>query len=222
MKTTFIRVLVSCVAATVFSTALTAQVEIQPNMNGALESLRQAQAYLQKSGDDKGGHRARAVELVQQAMAEVQAGIDYANQHRGEAPTGKWGNWHGRLSGDDQRRFDSYYSRWLDYRRTNNYDEMGSMEERMRDIMERHNIPADVPFEQIASGGSSGNYGNQWRGRLSADDQRRFDSYYSRWLEYRRTNNREEITSMEKRMQDVMQHNGIPLNTPYGQIATPR
>ena len=46
--------------------------------------------------------------------------------------------------------------------------------------------------------------------RCSADDQRRFDSYYSRWLEYRRTNNREEVDSMEKRMRDVMSHYNIP------------
>src|SRR6266550_4106447 len=37
--------------------------------------------------------------------------------------------------------------------------------------------------------------------QLSADDQRRFDSYYSRWQEYRHTNNREQIASMEKRRQ---------------------
>jgi uncharacterized protein YxeA len=56
--------------------------------------------------------------------------------------------------------------------------------------------------------------------RLSDDDQRRFDSYYSRWQDYRRTNNRDEIVSMEKRMQDVYQHNGIPSNTPYDAVAT--
>src|SRR5437773_11707573 len=56
--------------------------------------------------------------------------------------------------------------------------------------------------------------------QLSADDQRRFDSYYSRWQEYRHTNNREQIASMEKRMQDVYEHYGIPGEKPYGEVAS--
>src|SRR5256885_2967157 len=38
--------------------------------------------------------------------------------------------------------------------------------------------------------------------RLSLSDQKRFDSYYSRCQEYRRTNNSSEVVSMEKRMQE--------------------
>src|SRR5437879_13864742 len=56
--------------------------------------------------------------------------------------------------------------------------------------------------------------------RLSADDQRRFDSYYSRWLDYKRTNNQGEVVSMEKRMQDMYAHYGIPSNVPYSRIAS--
>jgi len=57
-----------------------------------------------------------------------------------------------RSSSEDQQRFDSYYSRWQGYRRTNNRDEMASMEKRMRDVMSHNNIPSDVPFDEIASG----------------------------------------------------------------------
>src|SRR5437870_11672987 len=62
----------------------------------------------------------------------------------------------------------------------------------------------------------------QWQQqrRLSADDQRRFDSYYSRWLDYKRTNNQGEVVSMEKRMQDIYAHYGIPSNVPYSRIAS--
>ena len=60
----------------------------------------------------------------------------------------------------------------------------------------------------------------QYGRRLSGDDQRRFDSYFSRWQEYRRTNNRDEIRSMEGRMQDIYRHYRIPANTPYGRIAS--
>jgi len=55
------------------------------------------------------------------------------------------------LPAEDQQRFDSYYSHWLEYRRTNNRDEVVSMEKRMRDLMSRNNIPSDVPFDEIAS-----------------------------------------------------------------------
>ena len=152
-----------------------------------------------------------------------------------------YGRWEGRLSAEDQGRFDSYFSRWQDYRRTNNWGDIVSMENRMRDVMSHYNIPSDVPFGEIASnnnqsycgyrrgdedgddyGQARSPYGNgRWRGRLSADDQSRFDSYYSRWLDSRRTHNRDEIASMENRMRDVMVHNSIPSNTDFFQIASP-
>ena len=66
------------------------------------------------------------------------------------------GRWEGRLSTEDQGRFDSYYSRWLEYRRTNNRHEIVSMENRMRDVMSHYNIPSDVPFGQIASKNNRG------------------------------------------------------------------
>jgi len=102
------------------------------------------------------------------------------------------------------------------------------MENRMRDVYAHNGIPSNVPFDQVASNGSQGNGGYQrgggygrWQGRLSADDQRRFDSYYSRWLQYRATNNQGEILSMENRMRDVYAHNGIPSNVPFDQVASP-
>lgn len=58
--------------------------------------------------------------------------------------------------------------------------------------------------------------------RLSSSDQSRFDSYYSRWLEYRRTNNRGEIASMERRMRDIYSKYGIPMSTPFDRVASPR
>jgi len=58
------------------------------------------------------------------------------------------------------------------------------------------------------------------RYKLSISDQKRFDSYYSRWQAYRATNNASEIVSMEKRMQDVYSHYGIPPNTPYGNVSS--
>jgi len=62
-----------------------------------------------------------------------------------------YGRWEGRLSAEDQGRFDNYYSRWQDYRRTNNRDEIASMEGRMRDVMNHHNIPNDVSYDEVTN-----------------------------------------------------------------------
>ena len=47
----------------------------QPNMEAALGDLRAARASLQKAVPDKAGHRNKAIGLVDQAIAEVQAGM---------------------------------------------------------------------------------------------------------------------------------------------------
>jgi hypothetical protein len=55
----------------------------QGNMERALGSLQEAFGSLRDSTPNKGGHRERAMELVRQAMAETQAGIEFANMHGG-------------------------------------------------------------------------------------------------------------------------------------------
>ena len=148
--------------------------------------------------------------------------------------------WQGLLSTEDQGRFDSYYSRWLDYVQTNDRDNRNSMEDRMRDVMSHYNIPSDVPFGQIASRGNHGydvyqrrdqdgdDYGRaqggyhegQWQSHLSVKDQQRFNSYYSRWLNARQTRDRNETANMEERMRDLMGRNSIPPNAQFSQIAS--
>lgn len=125
-----------------------------------------------------------------------------------------------RLSSDDQQRFDSYYSRWQEYQQNNDRDQVRSMEKRMLDVYRHYHIPARTEFWQVASNGRSDR--NQWRGRLSADDQSRFDSYFSRWQDYRQRNDRDQIASMEKRMQDLYARYNIPSDTPYFRVASER
>ena len=55
--------------------------EPQPHMREALEALRSAEHHLNEATGDKGGHRARAIQLVNQAEAEVQRGIQWDNTH---------------------------------------------------------------------------------------------------------------------------------------------
>ncbi len=53
----------------------------QPNMDAALVSLNGSLAALQAATPDKGGYRARAINLVEQAIADVKAGIQWAKTH---------------------------------------------------------------------------------------------------------------------------------------------
>jgi hypothetical protein len=50
----------------------------QPHMDNALRHLREAREALQRAEADKGGHRERAIELVDQAIAQVEEGIRFA------------------------------------------------------------------------------------------------------------------------------------------------
>lgn len=49
----------------------------EPHMSAAYGHLEQAKAELERAAPNKGGHRERAMELVDQAMQEVMRGEDY-------------------------------------------------------------------------------------------------------------------------------------------------
>lgn len=53
----------------------------QPHMRAALDALRNAKRHLELAEADKGGHRVKAVELVNGAITETEAGIAYAAGH---------------------------------------------------------------------------------------------------------------------------------------------
>ena len=55
--------------------------ENQPHMQAALQALKTAQRELAQAEKDKGGHRARAEKLIQQAIAQVEAGMHYDSAH---------------------------------------------------------------------------------------------------------------------------------------------
>lgn len=130
--------------------------------------------------------------------------------------------WQGKLRGDDQKRFDDYYTKWIHDRERKDLGETASMEARMLDVYAHNNIPSNVPYDLVASPNvalPTTGYQN-WQGRLHGDDQKRFDSYYTRWLEYRSKKDKEQIASMQGRMLDIYGHNDIPLTTPYEFIAS--
>ena len=53
----------------------------QPHMRAAADELRAARQELNAANSDKGGHRVRAIEIIDDAINEVQAGMDYARTH---------------------------------------------------------------------------------------------------------------------------------------------
>lgn len=53
----------------------------QPHMREALTSLRAARMHLDKAVPDKGGHRVKAIALVDDAIKETEAGIAFDNHH---------------------------------------------------------------------------------------------------------------------------------------------
>ncbi len=53
--------------------------EPQPQMRAALMALRNAKDHLEKASHDKGGHRVRAIGLINQAISEVEKGIAFDN-----------------------------------------------------------------------------------------------------------------------------------------------
>ena len=50
----------------------------QPNMQAALGSIQAARAELIQARTNKGGHRERAINFVNAAISETEAGINYA------------------------------------------------------------------------------------------------------------------------------------------------
>ncbi|MBV9927638.1 MAG: hypothetical protein JOZ96_21650 [Acidobacteria bacterium] len=75
-----------CVAALLFASAAAyAFTPDQPRMQAARTDLQAARAQLRDATHDKGGHRARALEHVEAALAEVNAGIRFDRRHDDEA-----------------------------------------------------------------------------------------------------------------------------------------
>ena len=74
--------LISAAAAVFVGGCLVGQaVADQPHMKNALDSLRSARSELVAATPNKGGHRERALALIDQATAEVRAGITFAATH---------------------------------------------------------------------------------------------------------------------------------------------
>jgi len=138
-----------------------------------------------------------------------------------------------QLSPQDQQQFDKYYQKWVDDTRRNDRDDIRKDEGHMQDIMRHYDIPADVPYDRVASSGAYGGgygdrdrdrgyYGNgnaNWQGRLSPSDQQSFDNAYSKWMKDQRSD-RDDIPKDERKMRDIMSRYNIPQDVPFDAVAS--
>lgn len=152
---------------------------------------------------------------------DVASQLGYAapdrNYDRGYA-----GSWQGRMSSDDQRDFNKAYQKWQESMAKNHRDDVEKHARKMEEIMARYNIPGNTPFDAIATvNGYSGHYDyREFRGRLSPDDQRKFDKEYEHWLNDRRKGERDDVAKHEGKMQEIMSRYNIPRDVPYDDIAS--
>jgi hypothetical protein len=122
------------------------------------------------------------------------------------------------LSQRDQQRFDSYYSRWQEYRRVSDRGQTISMEKRMLDVYAHYGIPSKTPFWQIATNGHDDR--PQWRQRLSNEERARFDRMYTRWMEARDRHDRNDMERLAHRMREMMERNQIPREVRFEEVAS--
>ena len=69
------------IVALAFGFAPFVSAEPQPKMHEALEHLRAAKAQLAHAEHDKGGHRAKAIELIEATEKQIREGEVFDNRH---------------------------------------------------------------------------------------------------------------------------------------------
>jgi len=126
---------------------------------------------------------------------------------------------YGRLTAEDQHEFDKAYTKWVNDTRKNDRDDIAKDIRKMQEIMARYNIPANVPYDRIASTGNVSQERSYQR-QLPPDDQKEFDKHYTKWVNDNRKNDRDDVEKDARKMQEIMARNGIPASVPFEQIAS--
>jgi hypothetical protein len=78
VSSSLLAVIIACGGARMVELSAAAD---QPNMVAARDHLVEARTFLDRADPDKGGHRERAIALVDQAIRQVNEGIEYARTH---------------------------------------------------------------------------------------------------------------------------------------------
>jgi len=127
------------------------------------------------------------------------------------------GNWQGQLSADDQHKFNKEYDKWQESNAKNDRDDIDKHARNMEEIMQRYNIPPNTPFDTIATANGYSPHVDyrRYQGRLSPDDQKKFDKAYEKWQKDRAKNDRDDLSKEEGKMQEVMAKYNVPRDVPY-------
>jgi len=130
--------------------------------------------------------------------------------------------WQNRLSPDDQNKFNKEYTKWQEANARNDRDDIDKHARNMEEIMSRYNIPQDTPFNEVATVGGYTSHMDvrQYQGRLSPDDQKKFDKAYEKWQRDRAGHDRDDIAKDEGKMQEIMAKYNIPRDVPYDVLAS--
>jgi hypothetical protein len=146
------------------------------------------------------------------------------DRDRDDRDRGYAGSGYGRIqmSSDDQRKFNDEYRKWQESTAKNDRDDIAKHARKMEEIMARYNIPPNTPFDDIATvNGYAPRYNyRDFQGRLSPDDQQKFDKTYDHWLHERSENDRNGMAKEEGKMQEIMARYNIPRDVPYDAIAS--
>lgn len=73
------------------------------HMRAALEQLRAAKGSLEAAAHDFGGHRAKALEDTKKAITEVEEGIKFGEEHKGQGQNPKGGGGSGKGQGQQPK-----------------------------------------------------------------------------------------------------------------------
>ena len=148
---------------------------------------------------------------------------DYRDRDRDrDRDRGYAGQWQGRLSPDDQNKFNKEYTKWQESNAKNDRDDIDKHARNMEEIMQRNGIPPDTPFDSIASVGGYNRHIDvrEYQGRLSPDDQKKYDKAYEKWQTDRAKRDRDDIAKDEGKMQEIMAKYNIPRDVPYDALAS--
>lgn len=146
----------------------------------------------------------------------------YAGARNYPGDRGYAGQWQGRLSPDDQNKFNKEYTKWQESNAKNDRDDIDKHARNMEEIMQRNGIPPDTPFDAIATGNGYRRHTDirEYQGRLSPDDQKRFDKAYEKWQRDRAKRDRDDIPKDEGKMQEIMAKYNIPRDVPYDALVS--
>ncbi len=81
LTTASLLLIMACSSSAAHKSQYVKQAEPQGHMRAALVALNKAENQLRQASRDKGGHRVKALELIEAAKRQVKKGIEYDNRH---------------------------------------------------------------------------------------------------------------------------------------------